>query len=350
MHREGKLVVLTPTNADGDTQIFSGRTILIVDDDPTNVQALARILSPLAKVIFALDGTSALALAREARPDLVLLDIQMPGLDGFAVCEQLRTFSGMSDLPVIFVTSQNDIASELAALEAGAVDFIAKPFVPPLVLARVRTHLRIMMLTEALQHEARTDALTGLANRRYFDEVLLQEWRRANRAGGALSLLIMDIDHFKRFNDRYGHPAGDDCLRRIAEGFRSLVRRPADMLARYGGEEFAMLLPDTDREGACHVARQLVERTRALAINHKSSPSGRHVTVSVGASCFDMKHSGESRSKKRENIETVGSGAALIASSDRGLYRAKAEGRDRWVYEPFEAATNAESPCGLINE
>jgi diguanylate cyclase (GGDEF)-like protein len=319
----------------GET-LFKNRTILIVDDDPSNVQALAQIIAPTARVVFALNGNSALEVARTTVPDLILLDVEMPGMDGFDVCSMLSRTPLLSEVPVIFVTGRNDVESEIAGLEAGAVDFISKPFVPQLVTARVRTHLRVRLLTQTLQHAARTDALTGLSNRRHFDEFLHREWDRALRNRLPLSLLLIDIDHFKNFNDLYGHPAGDNCLRRVADVLGSAIRRPADLMARYGGEEFAMLLPETDRSGACHIAEVLIEKVNALQITHEASPSGAHVSVSVGVSTFDEP---DIAIDDLQPTDSNGSGASLVAFADSALYDAKAHGRHCWRYRRCELLT-----------
>src|SRR5664280_2921064 len=161
----------------------------------------------------------------------------------------------LADVPVIFVTSHSEAAFEVAGFEMGAADFIAKPVSAPLVLARVKTQLRVKRMGDELRRIATTDGLTGVANRRRFDESLEREWRRARRSGDPLALLMIDIDHFKLFNDRYGHPAGDACLRSVAQALVGASLRPADLVARYGGEEFVVLLPKTPRAGAEHLAR-----------------------------------------------------------------------------------------------
>lgn len=291
-----------------------GASILIVDDDPGSVQVLAHLLADMGQLRFALSGEAGLALAREAPPDLVLLDAAMPGLDGFEVCRRLKSEAGFEDIPVIFVTAQNDTATELAGLAAGAVDCIGKPPLAPIVAARVRTHLRLKLLTDELRRAALTDALTGLGNRRRFDEVLTRERLRAQRHGEPLSLLLIDIDHFKAYNDRYGHLAGDGCLRQVAGAIAMQARRPGDEAARYGGEEFAVLLPATDGAGARHIADGLLAAVVELGLLHAGSAlCGGRVTVSVGATTM----SGALES------------APFVDAADRALYLAKAQGRAR---------------------
>src|SRR5450631_2127981 len=175
--------------------------ILLVDDDPGTIQLLGHILSGTGTVRFATSGEDALRLARELVPDLMLLDAEMPGMSGFQVMAALKADPALADVPVIFVTSHCEAAFEVAGFEMGAADFIAKPVSAPLVLARVKTQLRVKRLSDELRRVAITDALTGVANRRRFDDALEREWSRARRCGEALALLMIDIDHFKRFND-----------------------------------------------------------------------------------------------------------------------------------------------------
>jgi diguanylate cyclase (GGDEF)-like protein len=247
-------------------------SILIIDDDPASIQVLGHMLGEMAELRFALSGEEGLELARQSPPDLVLLDAGLPGVDGFEVCRRIKADAELTDVPVIFVTSRHDSDTELAGLAAGAVDCIGKPPLAPIVAARVRTQLRIKQLTDELRRAALTDALTGLANRRRFDEQLERERQRALRQCEPLSLLMIDIDHFKAYNDRYGHRAGDACLRQVARAIESQARRPCDEAARYGGEEFALLLPLTDESGARYIADALVAAVVELALPHEDSP------------------------------------------------------------------------------
>ena len=262
-------------------------SILLVDDDPATIQWLGRMLADVGTVRFASNGEDALRLARESAPDLILLDAEMPGMSGFQVCEALKADPALANVPVIFVTSHSDPAFEVSGFDAGAADFIAKPVSAPLVLARVKTQLRVKHMADELRRIATIDALTGVANRRRFDESLEREWHRARRSGAPLALLMIDVDHFKLFNDRYGHPAGDICLSAVAQALTGASLRPADLVARYGGEEFVVLLPQTPRCGAEHVARAALDAVEALVIAHDASLTAPHITVSVGVACFD---------------------------------------------------------------
>jgi len=304
--------------------------ILLVDDDPSSIQLLSRMLANVGQLRFATNGEDALRLAHESAPDLVLLDAEMPGMSGFQILEELKADPVLGDVPVIFVTSHSEPVFELAGLELGAADFIAKPVSAPLVVARVKTQLRIKRIADELRRIATIDVLTGVANRRGFDEALEHEWLRARRAGDPLALLMIDVDHFKAFNDHYGHPAGDVCLRAIAQALVGASLRPADLVARYGGEEFVVLLPQTPRMGAEHVAHSVLEAVEALDILHDASPAARHVTVSVGVTCYDdtsecwVEPSADSRTA---DLNARCSPLDLVRAADKALYHAKRSGR-----------------------
>ena len=289
--------------------------LLVVDDQPVNIQALYQAFAADHQVLMATTGAQALALCASQQPDLVLLDVVMPGMDGHEVCRQLKSDPATRDIPVIFVTAHNDEAAETQGLDLGAVDFISKPINPKIVRARVRTHLTLKAQADLLRQWVYIDGLTGVYNRRHFDERLAAEWARAMRNSAALSVVLIDVDLFKRYNDRYGHQAGDDCLRRVAAALKAGIRRPGDLAARYGGEEFVCLLPDTDLPGALILARQLGAAVQALQIAHDASAVANVVTVSLGVG------------SKAGTAQ--GSAAALLRAADAQLYRAKAEGRNR---------------------
>lgn len=293
--------------------------LLVVDDQPANVQTLYQALAADHQVFVATGGEQALKLAREKLPDLVLLDVVMPGIDGYEVCRRLKADSATADIPVIFVTAHSNEHEEATGLDAGAVDFIAKPINPRIVRARVKTHVTLKQQSDLLRQMAFVDGLTGVFNRRHFDERLRHEWQRAVRNGNALSLVMIDLDAFKRYNDRYGHVAGDDCLRRVALALAAGLQRPGDLLARYGGEEFACILPETDAAGAQALAERLGQVVQALAVEHLDSPVGQVVTVSIGVASRPASAPGEDG----------GSEADLLARADRQLYRAKHTGRAR---------------------
>jgi diguanylate cyclase (GGDEF)-like protein len=250
-----------------------------------------------------------------------LLDAEMPGMSGYEVCEAIRGDAMLADIPVIFVTGHGETDAEVRGLEAGAVDFITKPVNEALLQARVRTQLRIKSMADELRSMATTDGLTGLANRRHFDELMRREWQRCARTGSSIALLMADIDHFKRYNDSYGHPGGDACLQAVAKALTLVARRPADRVGRLGGEEFAVLLPDTDLAGGQEVAEHAVKLIQALALPHVASLTAEHVTISVGVAVCT------GRDMARHDPQS------LYSAADHALYAAKAQGRNRWAAE-----------------
>jgi diguanylate cyclase (GGDEF)-like protein len=254
------------------------------------------------------------------------LDAEMPGMTGFQLLGMLKSEPQLADVPVIFITGHTEAGFEVSALEMGAADFIAKPFRSSLVLARVKTHLRMKRMADDLRLAATTDSLTGVGNRRLFDDSLQREWLRARRTADPLSLLLVDIDHFKLFNDRYGHQQGDDCLRQVARALESACKRPADVVARYGGEEFVVLLPQTPRAGAEQIGARLLDRVKALGIYHEDSPPSRSVSVSIGIACHDAS-AGHCDTPDRCKCSAI----QLVSAADRALYGAKHAGRGQAV-------------------
>ncbi len=295
--------------------------LLVVDDQPLNIQVLYEAFSADHQVLMATGGAQALALCASQQPDLVLLDVVMPGMDGHEVCRQLKANRTTCDIPVIFVTAHHDEAAETMGLDIGAADFISKPINPKIVRARVRTQLTLKAQSDLLRQWVYIDGLTGVFNRRHFDERLVLEWARAARSGAALAVALLDVDFFKRFNDRYGHQAGDDCLRRVAACLKAGVRRPGDLVARYGGEEFVCLLPETDLAGAMVVARQLGAAVHAMQIEHGDSAAAPVVTVSLGVCSWPR------RLASKAGAEIAASTADLLRQADAQLYIAKSSGR-----------------------
>ena len=327
-------------------------SILLVDDDPGMIHVMGRILSGMGQLRFATSGVAALERARERPPDLMLLDAEMPGMTGFQVCEAMKADPALRDVPVIFVTAHSGDEFELKGLEIGAVDFIAKPISEPLLLARVRTQLRVKHLTDELRRIATIDALTELSNRRTFDDVISREWKRCLRARVPICLLLVDVDHFKLFNDHYGHPAGDVCLRSVAQELRAACMRPADLAARYGGEEFALLLPHTARAGAEVVASRVHGAMAALSMPHEASPTAPHVTVSIGVGSHDE----HSRSWPERPADSRGDAPPqgprdLVRCADQALYEAKHHGRARTRHRDIDDvdASGRAHPTGPQN-
>ena len=289
--------------------------LLVVDDQAINIQVLYRCFAGDYQVFMATDGEQALKICSNNPPDLILLDVVMPGLDGFEVCKRLKADVTTSHIPVIFVTSHTDPAQETHGLNVGAVDFIAKPVNPDVVRARVKTHLTLKFQSDLLRKLVFLDGLTGVFNRRYFDQQLSTEWARATRNQSPLSLILLDVDFFKLFNDRYGHQAGDDALRTVSNALKTCLRRPADLVARYGGEEFACVLPETSYDDALQLAHELERRVRELALPHQSSSVAEVLTISVGLATRAGNTDGDVRD--------------LVGLADNLLYKAKHTGRGR---------------------
>ena len=287
-------------------------TILVVDDDPLSLQALYNHLTiQRYSVLKSQSGTEALKILESGTmPDLILLDIMMPRLTGFEVCKKIRHIYPATELPVILLTDRDQVTDLIEGFRVGANDYLMKPFSKYELLARIRLHLKLASVN--------VDAVTGISNRRYFDSILAIEWNRALRIGNYLSLIMVDIDFFKNYNDTYGHQAGDVCLRRVANTLSGTVKRVGDITARYGGEEFAIILPDTNREDAALVSEKLRKNIESLGIAHESSSVSDKVTISLGyASVIPSRKS---------------SPDDLIIMADTALYQAKKGGRNQVRY------------------
>lgn len=289
--------------------------LLVVDDQRINILVLNELFREDCDVFMATSGEQALQVCRAQLPDLVLLDVQMDGIDGYEVCRRLKADAESRDIPVIFITAQGGEADEVRGLQLGAVDFIAKPINPVIVRARVQTHLTLKLQSDILRSMALLDGLTGVANRRKFDEQLLRDWRQSQREQTSLSLILVDVDHFKRYNDHYGHQAGDAALQAVARVLTSTLRRPHDLLARYGGEEFVGVLPNTGLSEAVELAERMQAGVRALNLEHSGSPEAQVVTISLGVATVVA----------RSDLAPQ----ALVEAADQQLYAAKQAGRAR---------------------
>ena len=301
------------------------QSILIVDDEPVNIHALATLLKDEYLVRVANSGEKVLEILFESaqkQPDLILLDIQMPGIDGYEVCRRIKADPATNGIAIIFVTARDSASDEEYGLNLGAVDYIVKPFNPAIVRARVRTHMNLKYKSNLLEKYALLDGLTGIPNRRSFDELYEKELRRCMRDGLPLSIVMMDIDNFKHFNDNYGHGAGDQCLQKVAQALSSVASRPGDQICRYGGEEFVAILPDTDSSGALKVAEQLRAGVEGLSIRHEYSDASSVVTLSLGVATFEP--------GARVELEHE----SLLVCADDALYQAKRQGRNRVCCQP----------------
>lgn len=310
--------------------------ILVVDDSRTIRASLVTLLARMGhQVVEAENGERALEVYALEKPDLLLVDVMMPVLDGYEAAKRLRREHPDDWVPIIFLSSMEADQDLDRAIEAGGDDYLVKPVSFVVLNAKIRALHRLETMrrklvgltgeladaNRTLEAMARMDGLTGIANRRYFDSYLPSELARSARSRAPLSLVLIDIDHFKTFNDHYGHQAGDACLRQVAGALRAAQRRPADLAARYGGEEFAMVLPETPLEGALEVAKQIAERVAQLEIPHAGSTTNRVLTLSQGiATCPP----GDASTCER-----------LVEHADKALYLAKERGRNRFL--PFGA-------------
>jgi diguanylate cyclase (GGDEF)-like protein len=292
----------------------SGSSILIIDDSVDTIRLLSTILRDLGQISFATNGETGLEIAIQRPPDLILLDVEMPNMDGYEVCRRLKANLATHHCAIIFVTAHSTPEEEVAALDAGAVDFIAKPLNPPVVRARVQTHLRLQLNSTALAKLASKDALTGLYNRRYFDSIAEKELLRHRRQKLPLGVVFVDIDCFKAYNDGYGHQQGDICLRQVANAIDFATRRPDEIVARFGGEEFIVILPYSSPDDVIAYGEWICKRVRDMEIEHAFSSVSPFVTISVGAT------SGVPR--EGDDMEK------FVRAADEALYVAKSSGRN----------------------
>ena len=308
--------------------------LLIVDDEKMNLKVLADLLKDEYTLVLARNGKQALSYALvDPRPDLILLDVIMPEMGGYDVIKHLKENDKTKDIPVIFITALNSVEDEEHGLKLGAIDYITKPFSPPIVKMRIHNYIRFVHQNKLLDKLAYLDALTEIPNRRRFDEVLKNEFARAKRNCTPLSLGMVDVDFFKQYNDHYGHAMGDRALYRIASALVSILKRPADMVARYGGEEFALILPETD----CLASRQVGEMARKAVLNEKiphiDSRIFPHISVSIGMATVEFPlHNAlnfPARTAEMSAAHTEFNPEVLLEMADQNLYRAKQNGRNQ---------------------
>lgn len=290
--------------------------ILIVDDMPANIAILADLLKDEYKVKIAKDGLKALEISRsEEKPDLILLDVEMPEMNGYEVCKELKNDPSTNNIPIIFVTAKNDTIDEAYGLNLGAVDYIAKPFHPTIVKIRVKNHVALKRKSDLLEELSMYDGLTHIPNRRYFDETYSKAFQECKRDAIPMALMMIDVDHFKAFNDHYGHGQGDACLVKVAQILHTTLKRGGDFVARYGGEEFIVLLRNIDESGIKAMGEKLLNAVRDLGIIHEHSSVAGYVTISIGVSYCDT----------WADI----SPSELLKKADQALYLAKESGRNR---------------------
>lgn len=293
--------------------------VLIVDDEGANRTAMTDLLQDRYELIPAGNGEHALEKALQHTPDLILLDVDMPGMSGHDVLKELKNNDETRDIAVLFITALDDIAADDKGLSLGAQDYVTKPFHPGIFRNRVRNTLDVVQQRRLLEELTNLDGLTQVYNRRKFDEALSAEWRRCGRNGAPLSLCLMDVDFFKPYNDNYGHAEGDEVLRTVARVIFDNLKRPGDFVARYGGEEFVMIFPETDTAGAFILADRIRTKVEELAIPHAYSSVSDRVTISGGVASLVPMY------PKEEND--------LINDADALLNKAKENGRNQIMSE-----------------
>jgi len=305
---------------------------LLIEDTLTSATLVSHQLRKIGiEPIVARNGETGIELYKQEHPDLILLDIIMPGMDGFEVARRIRQLEQFGEwTPIIFLTARTSDADLEKAISVGGDDYLIKPVSETVLAAKVRAMQRIaqmrfslLVLTRKLDDAnqeltrlSSLDGLTGISNRRQFDETLLREWRRLGRQSRPLSMLLCDVDYFKQFNDGYGHQVGDECLKAVARTLKDTLRRPADLVARYGGEEFGVILPDTEITGALQVAEAMRSAVEGLNITHRYSKGGSVVTISIGVASTTP-------------LRTGSDSSVLLKRADDALYQAKQAGRNR---------------------
>jgi len=301
-----------------DFLIFDERgSILIVDDEPANLEILSEALEDKYDIMCATNGEDALEAAREDLPDLILLDVMMPEMDGYQICRALKADPLTVDIPVIFLTGLSGNSDEAKGLELGAVDYISKPINIPIVRLRIDNHMKLTKALFKLEKLSMTDGLTEIANRRYMDKKLINECSGLRKFTTELSVILIDIDFFKNYNDNYGHLEGDDCLKKISHIISRTVIRQDDLVARYGGEEFCCILPSTSYENAMTVANKIRKNVEDLQLPHKGSSISEYVTISLGI--------------VTTLPGTPSTPAKILGIADKNLYKAKDTGRNRAI-------------------
>lgn len=293
-------------------------SILIVDDTPVNIKILGSLLKDDFNITVANSADSARRVLNGSElPDLILLDILMPGENGYEFCEFLKGNEQTKDIPVIFITAKDTKEDELRGFKVGAVDYITKPFTEPIVKARVNTHIRLKKLQDLLSDYAYLDSLTMLPNRRKAMDFIQLHWNLSQSSSYPISAVMIDVDHFKLYNDHYGHPKGDSCLANVGRVLSKSVRDENSMISRYGGEEFLCVFVNCPRELLREKADEIIAAIRNLKEPHASSPISDFVSVSMG---------GATMVPQQDNVY-----GSLISKADEALYKAKESGRNQFI-------------------
>ena len=294
-------------------------SVLVVDDDISTIKLMADSLTNEFNVSFTTSALNSIKLAqKKPQPDVILLDVLMPDINGYEVCKRLKQESSTQDIPVIFFSSLNEPKQQELGFNYGAVDYIEKQIELPLLRARLITQAKLRQHICHLENLATIEPLTSCANRRKFEEVLSAEWRLAERNTTPMSMLMIDVDNFKSYNDNYGHVKGDECLVLIAKMLIKVLARPTDLVARYGGEEFAIILPNTKSGGAIHIAKKILTALVNANIPHEFSDVADFVTVSIGVTTMS-------------DIDATVPSKNLTLQADSALYEAKNSGKFKLV-------------------
>ena len=297
---------------------FKKPTILVVDDMTTTLLLIHDLLKDTYEVKIAKSGTKALEILESPNDiDLILLDVEMPDINGYDVCKRIKNNETIKNIPIIFITGRTSQEDEEYGLNLGAIDYITKPFNNAIVKLRIKNYLDLKIKNDMLEKLSMYDGLTNIRNRRFFDETFEKTFSEIKRDKKSLAVLMIDIDFFKPYNDNYGHGQGDETLRKVAKALEKTIKRASDFVARYGGEEFVILLKDINKDGVEAVANNLLNAVRELKITHEFSKIENYVTVSIGVSYYNS-------SSDITKLE-------LLLKADETLYNVKNSGRNNFA-------------------
>lgn len=296
---------------------FKKPTILVVDDMKTNISILSDLLKDEYNIQSTISGNEAIQIATNENIDLILLDIEMPQLNGYEVCRILKSSDKTKNIPIIFITARSSEEDEEKGLNLGAIDYVTKPFSKTIVKLRIRNQIRLKEKTDLLEQLSMYDGLTNIKNRRFFDEIFEKTYQEIKREKTNLALMMIDIDFFKPYNDNYGHGKGDKTIKEVAQSISNTLNRANDLVARYGGEEFVVLLKDIQFDGVKNVANNILNSIRNLKIKHEYSEVSQYLTISIGIAHFDSNN-------KAAKIK-------ILMTADENLYKVKNSGRNNFL-------------------